>query len=286
MSSPTSMPTNVDDDTSSYGIEVALGAFLIIGVICGNFTEYLFEKVPFPIPFHVLLFFEGIIVAIILEYGINAGQGAFENVLSTPNVAADLVVFIFLPALLYGECMNMNWHHVTSGFSQYMLLAGPGALVGGSLTAVFCYFALPYSWSWQVSFLFGAILSATDPVSVIAVLKSTGASSKLTTIIVGESLFNDGSAMVLFFLFYRASLYLSSAGAFIAFIFEMVLGSPAIGLIIGIISHKLMRYFDNPTNPHIDIQIAITISAAYISFYIVSFYFLIKKKESLNYFIN
>lgn len=130
------------------------------------------------------------------------------------------------------------------------------------------YFFLPYSWSWRGCFLFGAVLSATDPVSIIALLKSTGASSKLTTIIVGESLFNDGSAMILFLLFYKQSQYMASAASFITFVIEMLIVSPAIGITMGLIAHKLMLYFHHPLNPHMDVQIGITLICAYLSFYI------------------
>lgn len=61
------------------------------------------------------------------------------------------------------------------------------------------YFALdlgqsifPYEWSWSTVFLLGGLLSATDPVAVVALLKDLGASQKLSTIIEGESLMNDG----------------------------------------------------------------------------------------------
>jgi NhaP-type Na+/H+ or K+/H+ antiporter len=58
---------------------------------------------------------------------------------------------------------------------------------------------LPFQWGWIYSLWFGAILSSTDPVSVVDLLKRTKASSKLTTVIAGESLLNDGSAIILFF---------------------------------------------------------------------------------------
>lgn len=50
----------------------------------------------------------------------------------------------------------------------------------------------PYNWSWKTSLLLGGLLSATDPVAVVALLKDLGASKKLSTIIEGESLMNDG----------------------------------------------------------------------------------------------
>lgn len=53
-------------------------------------------------------------------------------------------------------------------------------------------FTFPYDWSWKTSLLLGGLLSATDPVAVVALLKELGASKKLSTIIEGESLMNDG----------------------------------------------------------------------------------------------
>jgi hypothetical protein len=77
-----------------------------------------------------------------------------------------------------------------------VLLAGPGVVIGAVLMGVFAKFLLPYNWSWNLAMVFGSILSATDPVAVVALLKSAGASPKLTILIVGESLLNDGTAMV------------------------------------------------------------------------------------------
>lgn len=68
------------------------------------------------------------------------------------------------------------------------------------ITAVLLH-TLPYGWDWPRSFLLACMLSATDPVAVVALLKDVGASKKLGTIIEGESLFNDGSAFVLFQMF-------------------------------------------------------------------------------------
>ena len=82
------------------------------------------------------------------------------------------------------------------GFLQSVLLAGPGVVIGAVLMGVFAKFMLPYDWSWNLAMVFGSILSATDPVAVVALLKSAGASPKLTILIVGESLLNDGTAMV------------------------------------------------------------------------------------------
>lgn len=68
-------------------------------------------------------------------------------------------------------------------------------------------FAFPYNWDWKTSLLLGGLLSATDPVAVVALLKELGASKKLSTIIEGESLMNDGYSLVsicLLFLIFRS----------------------------------------------------------------------------------
>ena len=62
---------------------------------------------------------------------------------------------------------------------QVLLLAGPGVALGTALTAVFAKFALPYGWTWIESLLFGAMLSATDPVAVIALLQEVSCPSQL-----------------------------------------------------------------------------------------------------------
>ena len=56
----------------------------------------------------------------------------------------------------------------------------------------------PYNWSWTTSLLLGGLLSATDPVAIVALLKELGASKKLSTIIEGESLMNDGYLIFFF----------------------------------------------------------------------------------------
>ena len=71
----------------------------------------------------------------------------------------------------------------------------PQVLAGTVLTAMIGYFILPYGWSWAFCMTFGAILSATDPVAVSALLNELGAPPRLKIHISGESLLNDGSAI-------------------------------------------------------------------------------------------
>ena len=73
--------------------------------------------------------------------------------------------------------------------------------------------------------MFGSIVSATDPVAVVSIMKSAGASPKLTTLIIGESLMNDGTAMIFFTLFFgmlEGNSYTS--GEVVIFFLKMVIG--------------------------------------------------------------
>eukprot|EP00961_Rhodomonas_salina_P036188 486511-Rhodomonas_salina.1 len=74
----------------------------------------------------------------------------------------------------------------------------PGLLVQSFLIGAISVYMLPYGWGWVESVLFGAILSATDPVAVVALLKELGVLPDLRVLIEAESLLNDGTAIVLF----------------------------------------------------------------------------------------
>ena len=74
-------------------------------------------------------------------------------------------------------------------------------LIGTALTALVGDYILPYGWNIWMGLTWGSILSATDPVAVSSLLKECGAPPRLKVLIAGESLFNDGSAIVFFTIF-------------------------------------------------------------------------------------
>merc|ERR1719183_730077 len=95
---------------------------------------------------------------------------------------------------------------VKACFGQILLLAGPGVLIGTLLLGSFSRFALPYEWDWSMCLVVGSILSATDPVAVVALFNTLGVSPRLTMIVSGESLLNDGTAIVVFTLMMKVTL--------------------------------------------------------------------------------
>lgn len=179
------------------------------------------------------------------------------------------MLFVFLPPLVFGEAMNLNWYHVTRAFWQSVILAGPGVWIGAAIMGSITKVLLPYNWSWVLCFVFGSIMAATDTVAVVSLLHSVGASPKLTILVVGESLINDGSAMALFTLFFQAlqgQTY--TVGSVISFCIATVFGSVFLGIGFGLVCVRWLRSANNPLEERdITTQIAITFCCAYLSFF-------------------
>ncbi len=114
------------------------------------------------------------------------------------NLSPELILEIFLPPLLFEAAWNIRWRSLKESLLPVILFAVIGviiSIVGVALAlSNFTDLALP------IALLVGASLSATDPVSVVALFRELGASKRLTVLMEGESLFNDGVAVVAFLL--------------------------------------------------------------------------------------
>merc|ERR1719326_956090 len=106
-----------------------------------------------------------------------------------------------LPTLLAGDAMTIDTTVARRVGKQCMFLAGPGVLINAFVAALFIKYY--FDWSFLLSLVTGSILCATDPVAVVALLKELGASPTLTVQIQGESLLNDGTAIVLYTVAYN-----------------------------------------------------------------------------------
>lgn len=142
-----------------------------------------------------------------LEYGTTNGLGLLgDSIRMWANIDPNLILFVFLPALLFESSFAMDFHQIKRGFTQMLLLAAPGVVISTFFLGVVLVKIFPYDWSWSTGLLLGGLLSATDPVAVVALLKELGASKKLSTLIEGESLMNDGTAIVVFRLYLQLVL--------------------------------------------------------------------------------
>lgn len=116
-----------------------------------------------------------------------------------------VMLAVFMPALIFESALKTDWHIFKHSAGQVLIMAGPMLLVAIALTAATMYYVLGYNedhgFNVNSCLMFGSIVSATDPVAVVALLKELGASKRLSTLIEGESLFNDGTAFVVFLVF-------------------------------------------------------------------------------------
>lgn len=110
------------------------------------------------------------------------------------NLSPELILFIFLPPLLFEAAWNIKWSNLKRDWLPIGLFAVVGVIICvGSLFLGLQQFA---GASLATALLVGAGLSATDPVSVVALFRELGVDKRLTTLMEGESLFNDGVAVV------------------------------------------------------------------------------------------
>ena len=115
-----------------------------------------------------------------------------------------MILYIFIPILLFESAFNCDWYIFKKQFVNMMILAGPGVCVGAVVLGFFLKVVLMYddnTMTWYLALTLGSVLCATDPVAVVALLKELGASVKFNTLIEGEALLNDGTAMVFFLMF-------------------------------------------------------------------------------------
>jgi len=284
--------------TSSVNSEAASGEHLleeIISFLCFCFViccmlDHLNLTVPFQyrLPFSVVLSLCGIVVSLfmfeVIEGAQEDGFFLFEHIhilvdgtLSAAAVDPHIVFYIFLPPLLYESASNLSAHVLVKVLSSSLLLALPGVILNIGLTALIVrYTVQPSSMTWEAALLLSSILSATDPVAVVAALHHLGAPKKLSTLIEGESLLNDGSAVVFFFVFLDLVMKDAPAdvkqcptpsfGCITGFFLKLALGGPLLGLLVSWITARWVGAARRSHSPRL--EVVIIFSAVYSTFVI------------------
>lgn len=149
----------------------------------------------------------------------------------------DIVFLIFLPPLLYDAAFNISFQEFRTHLNTINTLAISLVFITASGIAVTAWLLMP-GITWPLAFVLGAILSATDAVAAMSITKGLGLSHKTVTILEGESLVNDASALVAYrfavaavtgtaFVFWKASLefvLLMAGGFLIGFVMSKILG--------------------------------------------------------------
>ncbi len=112
------------------------------------------------------------------------------------NLTKDLLFTVLLPPLIFEAAFCLDWGHLRRELPVVLLLATIGVLLSAAVTAAGMHYLA--NWQWAGAIVFGVLIAATDPVSVIATFREAKAQGRLLLLIESESLFNDGTAAVFF----------------------------------------------------------------------------------------
>jgi len=240
--------------------------FVVMSLVIGAFTRDALKNTP--IPYSVALLVIGLAFGLVQRSGFLAEHSPLleQTVIMVADINPHLILWLFLPILIFESAFALEVHLFRRIFSQIALLAVPGLMVATAITAVLVKYIFPWDWSWPVCFMFGALISATDPVAVVALLKELSSRKRLETLIEGESLFNDGTAIVFFMLFIGMVVAPDEANLSPLMItwdfLRVVLMGTFIGVAFGAVAIAWIgRVFNDPM-----IEITLTIAGSFLAF--------------------
>lgn len=256
--------------------ETALLAPLLLtiaGLTVGAIFKSLFQRTR--IPYTVGLFAIGLAAGIINRMGVFHGMPQFSAALdSVANINPDLILYIFLPILIFDAAYELNLHIFKKTLTNATLLAAPGLIICMILTAgvlmAISFFVPGYEkWTWASALMFGALISATDPVAVVALLHELKTSKRFSTLVDAESLLNDGTGIVCFMLFYGITVWGRNDELTPILEFCQVVAG---GAILGFIAARLVIWFITRVNSEEMIQNSVIILSAYLVFILAQLY--------------
>ena len=176
-----------------------------------------------------------------------------------------LLLDVMLSFLLFAGALHTNFQQLHVQRWPILAFSTLGVLVSTFLVGTATYYLL-MAFGMNVEFiyclLFGALISPTDPIAVLGILKKAGAPKKLETKIVGESLFNDGVGVVVFLTIYQfaSSKNASFSAIDVVELFGIeVFGGILLGLLLGWITYRLMKSIDD-----YDIEVIITLATVMV----------------------
>lgn len=202
-----------------------LGLAMLVAALCRNL----------PVPFTVFL----VVVGVAL--GHLGRHYPPLQALGTLHLTPELVLFLFLPALIFESALNLNARQLVKDLAPVTALAIPALLASTAIISGGLWLLL--DMDPLLALLFGALISATDPVAVIALFKELGAPLRLNTLVEGESLFNDATAIVLFKILLglalAGSLSWADLGTAGGEFLRVFIGGAAVGAVLGYVLSEL-----------------------------------------------
>lgn len=194
------------------------------------------------VPYPVLLVIVGLVLALIPG-------------IPTLRVEPDLILFVFLPPLVYRGAFHAPIRELIAAQRLILIFAVPGVVITALLVALPVHYVAGLPWS--AAFTLGAIVSATDPIAALALFRSLGAPPRLSAIVEGESLINDGTGIVVYRIVIAATMSgMFSLGAALRDFAVVAGGGVLVGLAVGGVAYALLRVV-NDAEAEATLQIAV-----------------------------
>lgn len=180
----------------------------------------------------------------------------------------ELLFKVLLPPLIFEAALYIDWRELKEDLAVVGTFATVGVLLSAAVTASFMHFLI--GWEWTAAILFGVLIAATDPVSVIATFKEARVEGRLRLLVEAESLFNDSTAAVAFAIALAFAMGESPGlGAVIWMMFKSVFGGIVSGLAVG----GLVLLVAGRTEDHL-VELSLTTIAAFGSFWLAEHFHL------------
>jgi CPA1 family monovalent cation:H+ antiporter len=172
----------------------------------------------------------------------------------------DLLFTVLLPPLIFQAAFYLEWRPLRRDLGVIVVLATVGVILSAGITTLGMHFLA--SWQWLSALAFGVLIAATDPVSVIATFRESGAHGRMVLLVEAESLFNDGTAAVFFTMILDLLVGRPPSAVDVGVQLLVKVGG---GLLCGIVVGGFALLLAGNTQDHL-LEIALTTVAAYGSF--------------------
>ncbi|NPA31151.1 MAG: Na+/H+ antiporter [Chloroflexi bacterium] len=210
-------------------VEMAIVGLLLLAIFVGLLTKRL------RVPYTVGLVLFGLALTLLTDIEVNLG--------------GEIILAVLVPPLVFEAAFHIKFDQLRRELGLVMLLAVPGVLLTTWMVGWLLSVSLSGTLTLPIALVFGALVSATDPVAVVALFRALGAPKRLQILLEGESLFNDGTAIVVFHLVLGQVLQAHGdeflLGPAIVEFTKVAGGGLFVGLALGLVASLLIARVDD-----------------------------------------